>query len=44
MSSRISQLILNDILFTAIANRDYENVEELLESSYDSCRSHKLTD
>ncbi|GAA4654229.1 MurR/RpiR family transcriptional regulator [Anaerocolumna aminovalerica] len=44
MSSRIAQLILNDILFTAIANRDYENVEELLEVSYESCSSHRLTD
>jgi DNA-binding MurR/RpiR family transcriptional regulator len=34
MSSRIAQLVLTDIIFTAIANRDYNNVESRLEGSY----------
>lgn len=33
-SSRIAQLFLSDILFTAIANQDYANVESNLEKSY----------
>lgn len=43
MSSRIAQLILVDILFTTIANRDYHNVRQMLENSYQSCGSHRTT-
>lgn len=42
MSSRIAQLIVVDVLFTALANRDYENVIDNLIRSSESCRSHKL--
>lgn len=41
MSSRIAQLIIADILFTAIANRDYDNVTGMLESSYQATHSHR---
>jgi DNA-binding MurR/RpiR family transcriptional regulator len=41
MSSRIAQLIIADILFTAIANRDYTNVTGMLEGSYQATRSHR---
>jgi DNA-binding MurR/RpiR family transcriptional regulator len=41
MSSRIAQLVLTDILFTAIANRDYGNVEKRLESSYQATHNHR---
>ncbi|MCR4901877.1 MAG: MurR/RpiR family transcriptional regulator [Butyrivibrio sp.] len=34
-SSRFAQLALVDILYTAIANRDYENVKKYLQASYD---------
>jgi DNA-binding MurR/RpiR family transcriptional regulator len=44
MSSRIAQLVLTDILFTAIANRDYSLVEKRLESSYQATHSHRYTD
>ena len=43
MSSRIAQLIMVDILFTIIANRDYHNVRQMLEDSYESCASHKTS-
>ncbi len=43
MSSRIAQLIMVDILFTTIANRDYLQVQQLLENSYESCRRHKVS-
>lgn len=42
MSSRIAQLTLIDILFTAIANKNYNNVEKMLEQSYNACHSHKI--
>ncbi len=41
MSSRIAQLVITDILFTAIANKDYANVEGKLESSYQATHSHR---
>lgn len=41
MSSRISQLIIIDILFTTIANMDYANIRHNLESSYISCSKFK---
>ncbi len=42
MSSRIAQLVMVDILFTAVANRDYSRVQQLLENSYTSCQRHKI--
>ncbi len=44
MSSRIAQLILTDILFTAIANRDYHNVESRLEGSYQATHNRRDPD
>ncbi len=41
MSSRIAQLVLTDILFTAIANKDYHKIEQQLESSYQASHSHR---
>ena len=38
MSSRISQLIVVDVLFTALANRDYDNVIQSLVRSSESCQ------
>ena len=34
-SSRFAQLFLVDTLYTAIANRDYENIREYLKDSYE---------
>ena len=34
-SSRFAQLFIVDTLYTAIANRDYENIKGYLKSSYD---------
>ena len=42
MSSRIAQLAVIDVLFTAVANLDYATVEAKLENSYESLRSHKV--
>lgn len=39
--SRIAQLALIDVLFTAVANRNYAQVEDALERSHKSCGSHK---
>ncbi len=41
MVSRTAQLMVVDVLFTAIASQDYENIKPNLQKSYDSCRSHK---
>ena len=41
-SSRIAQLAIVDILFTAIANREYHKVESALENSYEVCREHRV--
>ena len=41
MSSRISQLIVIDVLFTALANRNYVNVIHSLILSSESCRSYR---
>lgn len=38
-SSRFSQLYLVDTLYTAIANRDYDNIKQYLQSSYDVFRN-----
>lgn len=40
-SSRIAQLTIVDILFTAIANREYHRVENALENSYQVCKEHR---
>lgn len=42
MSSRMGQLLAVDILFTAVCNRDYANIEDYLEKSHRSQGSHKL--
>lgn len=42
MSSRIAQLTVIDVLFTALANRDYNTVINSLIRSSDSCKSHRL--
>lgn len=38
MSSRIAQLVMSDILFTALVNQDYANIESCLEDTYYACR------
>lgn len=42
MSSRIAQLVVIDVLFTALANRNYDHVIEGLIRSSNSCKSHRL--
>jgi len=42
MSSRISQLIIIDVLFTALANRNYDNVIDNLVLSSESCRAYRM--
>lgn len=44
MSSRIAQLTLVDVLYTAVANMDYHRVKMRLENSYNSCKTHRLSD
>lgn len=44
MSSRIAQLILVDVLYTAVAHLDYHRVKVRLENSYNSCKPHRLED
>ncbi len=41
MSSRIAQLAVLDILFTCIANSDYNNIEKSLKLSHDVCMTHR---
>jgi len=41
MSSRISQLIVIDVLFTAMASRNYDNVIRNLIRSSESCRTYR---
>lgn len=41
MSSRIAQLTVVDLLFTCIANKNYDEVEKHLEMSYEVCKKHK---
>ena len=38
-SSRFAQLALVDILYTAVANRDYDNIKGYLQASYDAFKS-----
>jgi DNA-binding MurR/RpiR family transcriptional regulator len=42
MSSRLAQLAVVDVLFTAVANQDYPRIEQELENSYKSCSRHKI--
>lgn len=42
MSSRMAQLAVIDILFTAVANKDYQRIEKCLENSLVSCSSHRV--
>lgn len=44
MSSRIAQLCLADVLFTVIANRDYQKIEGNLEKSYNVVKSLSIKD
>lgn len=41
-SSRIAQLTIVDLLFTALASRNYSKVEKYLEKSSAACSSHKI--
>ena len=43
MSSRIAQLVLVDVLYTAVAHLDYHRVKVRLENSYNSCKPHRVT-
>lgn len=43
MSSRISQLILIDVLYTAVAHLDYHRAKVRLENSFNSCIPHRVT-
>lgn len=44
MSSRLAQLVMADILFTAIVNQDYDRTECYLENTYLACRGdHTMT-
>ncbi|MCL2811226.1 MAG: MurR/RpiR family transcriptional regulator [Clostridia bacterium] len=42
MSSRIAQLTLIDVLYTAVAHLDYERAKIRLENSYNSCKPHRV--
>lgn len=42
MSSRMAQLAVIDILFTAVANKDYNRIEKCLENSLTSCSAHRV--
>jgi len=42
MSSRIAQLIIVDLLFTVLANKNYAEVEKYLEQSSEVRRTHRL--
>lgn len=44
MSSRIAQLTLVDVLYTAVASMDYHRIKVRLENSYNSCKPHRLND
>ena len=41
MSSRIASLAIVDMLFTVLANKNYDSVEKYLEKSYEACRTSK---
>lgn len=38
MSSRLAQLVVSDILFTALVNQDYRRIKGCLEDTYRACR------
>ncbi len=42
MSSRIAQLVMVDCLFTTLANKNYREIEQNLERSYESSLPHRL--
>ncbi len=42
MSSRIAQMMAVDVLFSAVANLDYENAAKKLERSREGCRPHLM--
>ena len=42
MSSRIAQLTLIDVLYTAVAHIDYNRAKVRLENSYNSCQPHRV--
>ncbi|MCI5957671.1 MAG: MurR/RpiR family transcriptional regulator [Clostridiales bacterium] len=44
MSSRIAQLTLVDVLYTAVAHLDYHRAKVRLENSYNSCKPHHLNE
>ncbi len=41
MVSRIAQLVVVDLLFSAVASQDYEHVKDNLQKSFDTCNAHK---
>ncbi len=42
MSSRIAQLVMVDCLFTTLANKNYQEIEQNLEKSYESSLPHRV--
>lgn len=42
MSSRLSQLLAVDVLFTVLATQDYKEIKQPLESSYKICLTHRV--
>ena len=42
MSSRSAKMCMVDVLFTAVARRNYRKVETALENSYKSCMTHRV--
>lgn len=42
MSSRIAQMAAIDVLFTAVARQNYDQVEIALQNSYKSCMRHRI--
>lgn len=38
MSSRLAQLVVSDILFTALVNQNYKHIKGCLEDTYHACR------
>lgn len=42
MSSRVAQLTIVDLLFSCLANKNYNEVEIYLEKSVEVCRNHRL--
>lgn len=42
MSSRIAQLAVVDVLFSIIAGKNYDRIEQNLENSLELCRAHRV--